>query len=164
MGVGTEFGAMGSKLPPVWSALLLLLALSCGGEAGTSGIAVDDAWARPMVVELGAEGALPGTNSAAYLDIRNGGRNPDRLLGAESPVAERTELHESVMDGDVMRMRRVDGVDLPPGETLRLAPGGLHVMLLDLRRSLEAGDTLTLTLTFRDAPPLSVAVPVRSGA
>jgi len=125
---------------------------------------VDDAWARPMTVEMGAEGSLPGTNSAAYLDLRNGGRDPDRLLGVESSVAERTELHESVLDGDVMRMRRVDGVDLPPGEAVRLAPGGLHIMLLDLRRSLEVGDTLTLTLTFRNAPSLSVAVPVRAGA
>jgi copper(I)-binding protein len=155
---------MSLKLPLSRTAvLLLLLTAGCGRREGGRGVVVEDAWARPMLVAFGGESARPGTNSAVYLHLRNLGRDLDRLLEAGSSAAERVEIHESVLDGDVMRMHRVDGVDLPPGETVVLAPGGLHIMLLDLRHSLLTGDTLALTLTFRSASPLSVAVPVRRG-
>jgi copper(I)-binding protein len=114
---------------------------------------------------MGAEGVLPGATSAVYLEIRNGSKVEDRLLGGETLVAGRVEVHESRLEGDVMRMRRVEGVGLPGGETVALRPGGLHIMLLDLRRSLEVGDTLSLTLTFLRSPPVLIRVPVRdSGA
>jgi copper(I)-binding protein len=152
---------MTTKLPPVLRALVLLALLGCGREAEGPALTVENAWARPRTVEMGEEGPLPGTNSAVYLEIRNRGPGPDRLLGGETDAAARVELHESVLTGDVVRMRRVEGVDLPPGERVALAPGGLHFMLLDLRRSLVPGDTLSFTLVFQAAPPTSIRVPVR---
>jgi copper(I)-binding protein len=112
---------------------------------------------------MGAEGALPGATSAVYLEIRNGSSMEDRLLGGDTPVAGGVEVHESRLEGEVMRMRRVEAVALPGGETVALKPGGLHIMLLDLRRSLEVGDTLSLALTFLRSPPVLVKVPVRDG-
>jgi hypothetical protein len=95
-----------------------------------------------------------------YLKILNTGPVALRLLGGETSAATGVEVHQTVMDGDVARMRRVDGVDIDPGETVRLEPGGLHLMLLGLRRSLQTGDTLTLFLTFHESPPVFVRVPV----
>jgi copper(I)-binding protein len=155
---------MNTKLPPVLPALALLALLAllaCGRGGEGPALSVENAWARAMKVEVGEEGPLPGINSAVYMEIRNRGRGPDRLLGGETAAAAGVELHESVLEGDVMRMRRVEGVDLPPGETVALRPGGLHIMLLDLQRSLLAGDTLVLTLRFETAPPASIRVPVR---
>lgn len=84
----------------------------------------------------------------------------DRLVGVETPAAGRAELHSMTMDGSVMRMRQVDGVPLPAGQPVALAPGGLHVMLMDLRGPLQAGQSFPLTLRFERAPPLTVQVPV----
>jgi copper(I)-binding protein len=66
------------------------------------------------------------------------------------------------MEGDIMRMRRVEDLPLPPGESVELRPGGLHLMLLGLTRSLLDGDTVDLTLHFDGAPDLAISVPVRS--
>lgn len=145
------------------AAVILLGLPGCGGEAGAPAIEVQNAWARPRSVEMGAEGALPGATSAVYLEIRNGSSTEDRLLGGETPVAGGVEVHESRLEGEVMRMRRVEAVALPGGETVALRPGGLHIMLLDLRRSLEVGDTLSLALTFLRSPPVLIKVPVRDG-
>ena len=67
---------------------------------------------------------------------------------------------QTVMDGDIARMRRVEGVDLPPGETVRMVPGGMHLMMLDIRESLSPGETLSLTLFFQNSPSVTLAVPV----
>jgi copper(I)-binding protein len=152
---------MTTKLPPVMPALALFVLLGCGREAEGPALTVENAWARPMTVQMGEEGPLPGTSSAVYLEILNRSPGPDRLLGGETDAAARVELHESILAGDVVRMRRVEGVDLPQGGRVALAPGGLHLMLLDLRRSLVVGDTLSLTLVFQTAPPTTIRVPVR---
>ena len=152
---------MTAKLPPVLSTLTLLAFLGCVGEGEGPALTVENAWARAVTVEMGEEGPRPGTNSTVYLEIRNRGPGPDRLLGGETGAASRVELHESVLAGDVMRMRQVEGVDLPPGEVVKLIPGSFHIMLLDLRRSLVAGDTLSLSLRFETAPPASIRVPVK---
>jgi len=144
--------------------ILLLTLVGCAGpETGAPGIEVLNAWARPRAMDVGAGGSLPGANSAVYLEIRNRGPAPDRLLGGETPVAVGVEIHESVLEGDIMRMRRVEGVDLPGEAVVELRPGGLHIMLLDLREPLLEGDTLSLTLTFQEAPPVSIRVPVQGG-
>jgi hypothetical protein len=89
----------------------------------------------------------------------------DRLVSAGTPVADTTELHTTVRDGDVMRMRPVAGIDLPAGRPVALSPGGLHVMLLGLRAPLKEGETIPLTLTFERAGTIEVRVPVaRAGA
>ena len=74
-----------------------------------------------------------------------------RLIGITSPAAQVAEIHEMKMDGDVMRMRAVPGVDLPAGQAVELKPGGYHLMLLDLKAPLAPNSAVPLTLTFQDA-------------
>lgn len=123
-------------------------------EETRSQIEVENAWARPGLVE--------GAPAAVYLDIENGGDADDRLTGVETPIAARAELHSHVMEGDVMKMRRLEAVDIPAGGKVAFAPGARHVMLFDLARPLEEGDRFRLTLTFDKAGPVEVEAVVQS--
>jgi periplasmic copper chaperone A len=110
-------------------------------------------WARPT-----AEGAKLG---AAYLSIENKGKDADKLVSAESPAAEKAELHESREVNGVMTMRAVTGgIEIKPGALVELKPGGYHIMLISLRRQLREGDTIPLTLTLAKAGPVSVEIKV----
>lgn len=71
------------------------------------------------------------------------------LLAVDSPLAAKVQLHSMSMDGGVMRMRALESIDLPAGKTVKLAPGGLHVMLFDIKHPLKEGDKVALTLTIR---------------
>jgi copper(I)-binding protein len=105
----------------------------------------------------------PGAKSGgAFLVVENAGAAPDRLIRAASPVAGLVEIHEMSLDGGVMRMRAVPGVDVPPGGRLELKPGGYHVMLLDLKQPLKVGDKVPLTLTFQHAGSIDIAVDVEA--
>jgi copper(I)-binding protein len=73
------------------------------------------------------------------------------LVAVDSPLAAKVQLHSMNMDGGVMRMRALEKIELPAGKTVKLAPGGLHVMLYDIKQPLEAGGTVPLTLTFMGA-------------
>jgi copper(I)-binding protein len=115
-----------------------------------------------MAVEVGEGGSLSRANSAVYLMVRNPGSGPDRLLGGETPVAAAVEVHESFLEGDVMRMREVATVEIPPGGEMEFKAGGLHIMLLDLRQALNVGDTISLTLNFQESGPILLRVPVRT--
>ncbi|WGF87197.1 copper chaperone PCu(A)C [Marinivivus vitaminiproducens] len=92
----------------------------------------------------------PGARVAGgYLVLENLGSDSDRLTGLSSPAADRVEIHEMAMDGGVMTMRPVeDGLDLPPGQGVALEPGGLHLMLIDLKSGLTEGQSVPVTLTF----------------
>lgn len=133
--------------------VLLLLApiLASCGENATSDIAVNDVWARASVTDTGA----------AYARIENRGGADDTLIEALSPVAERVEIHDMTMDGMVMRMRKLDRLALPAGETVRLAPGGLHIMLIRLHGPLAEGDAVPLTLVFETAGEIEVLAAVQ---
>jgi copper(I)-binding protein len=98
---------------------------------------------------------------AVYVTLRNSGTAPDALVGASSEAAEVVELHETIRDGEVMRMRPVGTLALPVGATLEMKPGGLHVMLINLKRALRPGDKVPLTLTFEHGASLALEVPVR---
>jgi copper(I)-binding protein len=98
---------------------------------------------------------------AVYVTLRNGGSSPDVLLGATSDAAEHVELHETIRDGDVMRMRPVAKLEIPAGAALEMKPGGLHIMLINLKRELRPGDRVPVTLTFEHAGPVSLEVQVR---
>ncbi len=134
---------------------------ACGGGGGSDApeIEVDGGWARamPLIEEEGGAG----TNSAVYFLIRNHGGAADRLTGGNTPAAAAVEIHESRMVGDVMRMRKVHGLDLPPGGTVELKPGGLHIMLLGLTESLVEGEGIDPTLRFQRSGDLAITVPVR---
>jgi copper(I)-binding protein len=100
-------------------------------------------------------------NGAAYLRaVRNTGDQPDRLVGASSPVARAVEIHRSVIDAQgVMRMRAVDGIALPPRAEVRLRHGGEHhLMLIDLKQPLKVGDRFPMTLRFERAGEREVTV------
>jgi hypothetical protein len=131
--------------------LASLLALAaCGGSEG--GLRVEDAWVRQPVGERPA---------AAYMTIVNDGAQADALLGAATEVAESAELHETVMEGTVMKMRPVSRLEIPAGERVALEPGGLHIMLKGITQELKPGDTITLTLRFQRAGQITVQAEVR---
>lgn len=98
--------------------------------------------------------------SSAYLGIRNGGVNGDRLVSVSTPVASAVEMHSMSMDGNVMRMRQIDGIDLPAGQAVELKPGGLHLMLMGLKQPLAVGSRFEMTLVFEKAGPLKLQVEV----
>ncbi|MBC7799385.1 MAG: copper chaperone PCu(A)C [Gemmatimonadaceae bacterium] len=99
------------------------------------------------------------TVGAAYMTLTSPAG--DRLLSATSPAAARVELHTMTMDGAVMRMRELpDGLPLPAGQPVSLAPGGLHIMLVDLKAPLVAGQMVDVVLRFQNAPAMELRVPV----
>lgn len=100
--------------------------------------------------------------AAGYLTIANDGRAPDRLLGGSSPASAQLQIHEMTMDGGVMRMRPVaGGLVIPPGATVTLKPGGLHVMFIGLKRPLKAGERLPAVLRFERAGDVPVTFDVQ---
>jgi len=109
-----------------------------------------------------ARATVPGQPSGAvYMTLENHGKSADKLLGAATPAAQKTEIHTMSMDGNVMKMRQVEGIDLAPAASVAMKPGdGYHVMLLGLQQQLKAGETLPLTLTFEKAGKVDVSVTV----
>jgi len=117
------------------------------------GIMVHEAWAR---ASAGAS-----TTGAAYVTLM-GGPHPDSLVGASTPVAATAQVHETINDNGVMKMRPVAAVPVPPGQMVIFAPGGTHIMLMGLKKPLTAGESFPLTLTFAHAAPVTVDVTVRA--
>jgi len=136
-----------------FAALAVMLMLGGAAvSADPASVRVDAAWSR----------ALPpvSENGAAYVTVTNLGVEPDALVGADTPMAERAELHEHVMQGGLMKMRKVASVALAPGDGVAMEPGGLHVMLMQLAHPLAEGASFPLTLHFRNAPDITVNVSV----
>ena len=95
--------------------------------------------------------------AAGYLRITNTGTESDRLTSADVPFASRVEIHEMTMADGVMRMRELaEGVEIRPGETVELKPGGRHIMFIGLTTTLKAGDAAKASLTFKRAGPMPV--------
>ena len=116
-----------------------------------------------LTIEAAWTRATPGAarTGAGYLTVTNHGAAADRLIGGQAPFAERVEIHTVEMTDGVMKMRELaDGLTIPPGETVVLKPGGYHIMFLDLREPLSAGETRTVTLTFDEAGSVEVPLPV----
>jgi len=132
------------------SAILLILGFSAPAFAG--GIQVEGAWAR---ASIGTE--RPGV---AYMTIRNSSPESDRLIGAKTPAAKRTMVHESLMSDGVMKMRPAEKIEIAAGGAVVLEPGGLHLMLTFLQKELVEGDAFPLTLTFEHAGQVRVHVMV----
>ena len=108
----------------------------------------------------------PGARTGGvYFTIRNDGRAADRLTHVASPAARAAELHSMQTKGNMMKMRAVDAVDVPAGSSVTFAPGdGYHVMLLDIRHSLSAGDEVPLTLTFEKSGQVDIVAHVEAPA
>jgi copper(I)-binding protein len=132
---------------------LAALAAGCASTGTPGTVQVLDAWARPA--------PEAGGTTAVYFRLLNSGDLPDRLIGGESLAAEAMELHQTMMDGDVMQMMPVAGIDLAPGETVDFEPGGFHVMLTGLTGALSPGDSVGLTLEFQEAGEIQVEAVVR---
>jgi copper(I)-binding protein len=158
--------------------LLLGTLVACGpGAASDPQIRAEDVWARPAVamemegmpadepVESDTEptpgGPAMGGTGAVFMTLVNEGREPDRLVAAQADVAETVEIHQTTMEGDVMRMQPVSFVEVPARGDVELKPGGYHVMLIGLRRDLAVGDRFPVTLTFEKSPALTVEAKVR---
>jgi periplasmic copper chaperone A len=143
------------KLPAL---LLEIVASSAAAQSPTAAllppVQVSGAWVRATVPGQKGSGAFMKITSQTAL----------RLVGISSPAAGVAEVHEMKMDGDVMKMRAVDALDLPAGKTVELKSGGYHVMLMDLRQTLPKGSMMPMTLRFRDAngveSKLDLSVPV----
>jgi periplasmic copper chaperone A len=118
--------------------------------AQNSDVQITNAWAR----------ATPGgaQTAAAYVTLQSDAG--DRLIGISTPAAQKAEVHEMTMEGNVMKMRPVDGLDLPAGKSVTLKPGGYHIMLTGLAKPLEAGQTFPMTLDFTKAGEKQVTVRV----
>lgn len=99
-------------------------------------------------------------NNAAYLTVTNGARQ-DTLLAVSSPVAAVAEMHDVKKEGGVLRMQALKAVELAPRQVLTFSPGGRHIMLIDMRQALRAGDKVPLTLRFRRAGAVNVEAEVR---
>ena len=136
--------------------LFALTALALVVPAVSAQTTVTDAWVRSTVAQQKA--------SAAFMQIvsASGGH----LVSVATPAAGVVEIHEMAMEGTTMKMRAVPGIDLPAGKPVALTPGGYHVMLMDLKSALKAGQTLDLTLVVeaRDGKRESVVVraPIRA--
>ena len=119
-----------------------------------SGIELRDAWARatPPGAQIGA----------AYLEIRNAGDKADRLLSASSAAAKRVEVHVTQRHGDVMKMREVKALEVPGRQSVKLEPGGRHLMLVELAQPLKQGERFRLRLRFEGAGELETEVQVRA--
>lgn len=97
--------------------------------------------------------------AGAFMMLTNVGGGADRLIGGETEIAGRVEIHEMAMSGDVMKMRELaDGLEIPAGETVELKPGGYHVMFFDLTGPLKEGEMFEVTLEFAEAGKVTLPV------
>ena len=124
--------------------------------AAESAITIDDAWARPS---LGAGGA-----SAVYFILHNKGKEPDTLTRVTTPAATNAALHETRIENGVAKMLPVQSVEIPAGGSFAFAPKGPHVMLMGLTAPLKVGDSIALTLHFKNDGAHTITVPVREPA
>lgn len=106
--------------------------------------------------------ARAGGQGAGFMGIRNNGAEADRLVAASSPAAPRMELHTHIRDGDVMRMRPVNDIPVPAGQTVRLQPGGLHLMFIGLSQELHQGQSVPVTLVFERAGPVTLLLEIQA--
>jgi copper(I)-binding protein len=144
-----------------WSSALALLALAAictepvsAQQVKIGDLVLDQAWAR----------ATPGGAKVGggYLTIENKGATPDRLIGGSSPAAGKIEVHEMAMNNGVMTMRPVKGgLSIPPGQSVTLAPGGYHIMLMELKAPLKKGDKVPVTLAFEKAGEVKVTLDIQ---
>jgi copper(I)-binding protein len=134
------------------AAVAVLLA---GAAQATPQLSVSGPWSRP---------ATAGSNGVGYLAIANTGKAPETLVAAESPLARSVQMHSSSMKGGVMSMARETQLAIPAGGRVAFAPGGHHLMLIGLTRTVKAGDAIPVTLTFASGVKLKTALAVGTGA
>ena len=140
-------------------ASVLFVALLCAAPARAQEVKAGDlvitqAWTRatPNGAKIGG----------GFLTIENKGSTPDRLIGGSTDAASKIEVHEMAMKDGVMTMRPLDnGLTIDAGKTMKLAPGGYHLMMFDLKDQLKQGDTVPVTLKFEKAGEVKVSLAVQ---
>ena len=165
--------------------ILMAVLTACGNSSASSSIEIQDPWVRAVgAMDPAAEdssmgsgtmaadsGEMPteqvmtsmiGTTGAAFMTIKNSGKQADKLVAVASDVADAVEIHLSEMKDDVMTMRQVDGVDVPASGQAVLQPGSYHIMLIGLKRELAVGEKVSLTLTFEKAGQMDIEAEVRA--
>src|SRR5258708_20044308 len=139
---------------PALAALVALLALPALAEDDKLGaLEISHPWTRATPPTAEGGGGL--------LGVANTGTTADRLVDVKSPAADKAEIHEMKMDGNVMRMRELDkGLEIPPGATVELKPGGFHIMFMGLKAPFAKDTKVPLTLVFEKAGSIAVELPV----
>jgi copper(I)-binding protein len=118
---------------------------------------MSNAWAQVEIEKPWIRATAPGAKAAAgYMTVRNKSAQPERLIGGASPAAAKVETHIHVKDGDILRMREVKGYDIPAGGSVELKPGGAHLMFVDIKKPLNEGDKVPVTLRFERAGEIKV--------
>jgi len=147
-----------TPVPQFLASVLLVFSLFAAParaeEVKAGDLVITQAWSR----------ATPGGAKIAggYLTIENKGATPDRLIGGAGDVAGKIEVHEMSMNDGVMTMRPLDkGLTIEPGKTVKLAPGGYHLMMLDLKSPLKQGDKVPVTLEFEKAGKVKLSLDVQ---
>ena len=131
----------------------LIFLLSLVSTSVFSQVEIIDAWSRATP---------PGAKVAAgYLTIRNQSASPERLVGASAAIAARVETHVIEKQGEVMRMREVKGYDVPAKGSFELKPGGPHLMFVDIKRPLKAGEKIPVVLRFQNAGEIKTDLEVK---
>ncbi len=148
----------------LFTVLAAFLLTTCGAPEGPV-LEARDVWARPALAGGGTEtgeGMGAAGTGAVFMRLVNEGQQADRLLGGRTDVAEVVEIHETVMEGEVMKMQMLaEGLEVPAQGQVVLEPGSYHVMLIGLRRDLAVGDQFELELVFAESGTLLVKPQVR---
>jgi len=142
-------------LRPALALLALIAGSALAQDYKVGAIEIRQPWTR----------ATPPTAQAGggFLVLTNTGTTPDRLIAVKSPAADKVEIHEMKMDGNVMRMRAVDkGIEIPPGGTVELKPGGFHIMFMGLKEPFAKGAKVPLTLVFEKAGSVDTELSVEA--
>ena len=145
---------------------LSLLSIACAGLAALVAAAptrAEDVKAGDLIISQAWSRATPSgaKTGGGYLTIENKGSAADRLIGGAADVAGSVQVHEMSMDNGVMKMRPVEkGLAIEPGKTVKLAPGGFHLMMMDLKAPLKQGDKVPVTLEFEKAGKVAVSLDV----
>jgi periplasmic copper chaperone A len=136
-----------------------------GGSGSVKSINVSGVWGREsaaMGEMKNAESETDFGTGAIYMQIENNGNKPEKLLKVESNIASAVEMHQTTMDGDVMKMGPVDSIEIPANGKVELKPGGYHIMLVGLKQELKAGEKIHLKLNFETSGSLELDAEIRN--
>lgn len=147
------------RITALINTLALAATFTWSGTAGAQNssigaLEIRDAWVRESIGSA--------KTAAGFLELHNGGQEAVTVTGISCESAERAQLHTTVRDGDVMRMRPIESIAIAPGETVPLQPGGMHIMFMGVDEPLRPGMQVDLTLTLSNGRAGHLKVPVRA--
>jgi periplasmic copper chaperone A len=139
--------------PILFVIAMLASAAAAGSDVKSGAIQISNIWSRetPPTAQVGG----------GFMTLTNTGKSDDALLAVRSEISKSVELHTHSMDGGVMKMREVPRIDVPAGGKAELKPGGFHIMFIDLKTPLVAGQKISATLVFEKAGDVKVEMPIQ---